>query len=106
LRRIGEEAVSISGQSKRAVGRKGGESPTRGKKAVTYVVTLPDGSQHKKRVLVAHDVRDHIATAFRDDGGNIHVQVWVRGVVPETAEGDLGRLVAKPERRFLRRRPS
>jgi hypothetical protein len=30
-------------------GQKGGEGPTRGKTAVTYVVTLPDGTTAKKR---------------------------------------------------------
>lgn len=30
-------------------GEKGGEGPTRGKKATIYVVTLPDGTTVKKR---------------------------------------------------------
>lgn len=30
-------------------GQKGGEGPTRGKKAVTYIVTLPDGTTAQKR---------------------------------------------------------
>jgi hypothetical protein len=31
------------------IGKKGNEGPTRGKKAVTYIVTLPDGTTAMKR---------------------------------------------------------
>lgn len=38
-----------TGRKETTYGQKGGEGPTRGKKATTYVVTLPDGSTTKKR---------------------------------------------------------
>jgi len=79
-------------------GQKGGEGPTRGKKAIKFRVVLPDGTVLIKRIFAKTrwggqlaDAGDTlIATGFMYDG-KPSVAVWVG----EPAwEGEFGRLVA------------
>lgn len=74
-------------------GQKGGEGPTRGKKAVVYEVTLPNGDKMKKRVFNPRREGDLIATGFmtNDRTPKPHVVVWEGEPV---WEGEFGRLKA------------
>lgn len=47
-------------------GKKGGEGPTRGRKATTYIVTLPDGSVQKKRAF--YEMEEPTGYAYQVDG--------------------------------------
>jgi hypothetical protein len=72
-------------------GQKGGEGPTRGKKAIKYAVTLPSGETVVKRVYYDRGSGDLIATGFMHNGKPT-VVVWAG----EPAwEGDFGRLSAR-----------
>lgn len=48
-------------------GRKGGDGPTRGKKATTYLVTLPDGTTAKKRDF-SPPAADAVGYAYQHEG--------------------------------------
>jgi hypothetical protein len=71
-------------------GQKGGEGPTRGKKAIVYTGTTPDGTPWKKRVFNERGGDTLIATGFMYNG-KPSIVVWPGQ--PEW-EGDFGRMVA------------
>jgi len=74
-----------------AYGKKGGEGPTRGKSAIKYGITLPDGTKVTKRVF--RDLGEQAtATAFRRKDGGIEAVVWSD---KPAWEGDFGILVAE-----------
>ena len=73
-------------------GRKGGIGPTYGKKAISYQITMPDGSTKIKRVFNDYG-ETALATGFSGaDGKAPCLVVW-----PERPawNGDLGLLIAK-----------
>lgn len=59
-------------------GQKGGDGPTRGKKATTYLVTLPCGAQVKKRTFDAPSVPTGYAYQ--------HQGVWYLAAVSEPGQ--------------------
>ena len=48
-------------------GKRGGTSPTPGKRATTYTGTLPDGSTVLKRTFYVHD-QEAVGMAYQHDG--------------------------------------
>lgn len=82
------------GSKETTYGQKGGEGPTRGKKAIIYTGTLPDGTPWKKRVFNDRGGETLIATGLTPKDGNgyrMSIVVWPGEPV---WEGDYGRMVA------------
>lgn len=72
-------------------GEKGGEGPTRGKKATTYIVTFPDGTTMKKRdffppvhpvgYAYCHDGKWYVAAVDEPDCKRLSRYIQCRAVL-------------------------
>ena len=71
-------------------GEKGGEGPTRGKTATTYIATLPDGTEVSKRDF--NPPANPTGYAYQHDGE------WYLAAIAEPADARFGHYTPCPAR--------
>lgn len=71
-------------------GQKGGEGPTRGKRATTYTATAPDGTTLRTRAMFipgTAPTTDAVMLAYEHRGTWYPNGVWAAGSLPDWARG-------------------